>query len=256
MPSLCCYSCYLNTGPCTAKKEPMTLKITGDALGIIHVHADTQAELCHAFVRMQEFYESPFPTIRAHHFTVEEFEAQYKGNYYADWHGFNIPGDVVRKFEAIFADLSESEKAILAAVKGLPRFYIIGTHEPAPDSDDEPLADVIAHERAHARYYLDPSYRKAVNEALTILKETHRSAVEKLVEWLAKRGYSSEVVDDEINAYLATTDQKWWAAHLDEATAIVFHQIGEPFRYLLQQRERTTSHGVEATLAKEAATRA
>lgn len=216
----------------------MTLKITGDALGIVHVHADTQAELCHAFVRLQEFYESPFPMIRGQVFTVAEHEAVFPGDYYSTWHGFNLPGDVVRKFEMIFVDLSDAEKAILAAVKGLHKFYIIGTHAPAPGTDDEPEADVLAHERAHARYSLDKPYRKAVGEALTILKETHPGAVQTLIDYLVKRGYCAEVFDDEINAYLSTTPQKWWASKIDEATAIVFHQIGEPFRYLLQQEAK------------------
>lgn len=216
----------------------MTLKITGDSLGVVHVRADTQSELCQAFVRMQEFYESPMPIIRGSHFTVAEFEATYQGNYYADWHGFNLPGEAVRKFEMIFVDLSEPEKAILAAVKGLQRFYIIGTHVDAPGSTCEPEATVLEHERAHARYYLDKAYHKAVNEALTILKETHRGAVERLATYLLQSGYDVSVLDDEINAYLATTSQKWWATEVDDATAIVFHQIGEPFRYLLQQEAK------------------
>ena len=62
------------------------------------------------FCRYQEFYESPFPEIRNQEFTLEELMRTYvKKNksgmftYPADWAGYNIPSNILKKGQKVFS---------------------------------------------------------------------------------------------------------------------------------------------------------
>lgn len=207
------------------------MNITGYPSGIVHIVADSQRELAETFVRMEEFYESPYDDIRGHHFTHDQYIKRYKADtgkdYFAEWNGFNVPGHVVEEFFKVFTDLTAAEHIVKTAVNGNKRFYLIGTHTGGDDC--------IEHEKAHAFYYLRPTYKAKVSEAVARFRETHASIAEKLTAWLIERGYCEDVLPDEINAYLATTDAKWWIEHTDEATGHALYQTGEPFRYLYAQ---------------------
>src|ERR1035438_5938399 len=77
--------------------------------GIVHLKFKTQNKLARAFIRLQEFYESPYPTIRRKYFTVDQFAKLYtktfgEFSYYTDWHGFNLPGNIVQQFAKVSKD--------------------------------------------------------------------------------------------------------------------------------------------------------
>ena len=199
---------------------------------VVHFRTDNQRELCETFMRPQEFYESPYPEIRGQHFRVSEFMTRYamdhggKFTYFEDWHGFNIPGDVVldffKKFDAW--DRTTGENIIFEATKSLDKFYLIGTHSGGED-------DALDHELVHASYYLDDEYRHHANVLIGHwLTQPH---AKKLIEYLKSRGYGDSTMTDEINAYLATTDEAYWKEELGDP--VLAHQLwddGADFRRL------------------------
>lgn len=156
-------------------------------------------------MRLQEYYESSIPCIRNNFFSLEKFMDSYAaefGNfsYCTDWVGFNVPGHVVDKFFALFAhDLLAKEKFLQGLISDsttTSRYYVIGTI-----SNEK---SVIDHELAHALYYLCPTYKDAMLDCLSELSTRRYNALKRMI---LDAGYSKEVVDDEIQAYLATSPQ-------------------------------------------------
>ena len=177
---------------------------------IVHLHFKTQYELTSSFVRIQEFYESPFENIRGDFFTLDEFMDTYaaanKGvfSYFEDWAGFNVPGNVVADFYEIYrAHLRPKEQRIMGEVIGKLQaykddFYIIGTYEMG-----KKVGKYVDHEIAHALYYLSPDYKSLQDEVVEEMDPVARAkAAVKLVEM----GYMEGVINDEIQAYFSTDD--------------------------------------------------
>lgn len=175
---------------------------------IIHLSYATTQSVCRAFLRIQEFYESP--EFAGKYFTVDEYATWYtadrgKFSYYDDWSGFNIPGNVVREFFVLFKDLSDEEKVIYSHVNHIwhDNFYLIGNA-----SND---ADTLEHECRHALFYLDPVYRYMCD---LIFKS---SQYELPKDILLDMGYSDKVIPDEMQAYFACPDtneqRKYLAKH-------------------------------------------
>lgn len=176
----------------------MRIKTSKD--NIIFLEADTQYELASTFMRLQEHYESP--KFRGKQVDLEDYMDWYAkeyGNftYYSDWNGFNVPGNVVRKFLALHCDgLLSKEETLLDLLKpwieGDEKFYVIGVWQ----NDN-----TIDHEISHALYYLDPAYKKQQTVALNGMDKLFRS---RIATWLKKKGYHPSVTDDETIAYLST----------------------------------------------------
>ena len=174
---------------------------------IVHLHFETQYHLTSSFVRMQEFYESPFPEIRGKYFTLTEFMDRYvedsennEFTYFTDWAGFNIPGNVFTNFFNRFYDegLSPKESAIWSTVdryiaEGDLEYYIIGTYGTE--------AGLVDHELAHAYYYLNPVYRKFCDEIYADMDDKIKV---KVTSGLLEMGYTEDVIADETQAYFAT----------------------------------------------------
>jgi len=200
--------------------------------GVVHVRAPDQQRLCRMFVRPQEFYESPYPEIRGHYFTLEHFAWRYTRDhgepfsYYKDWHGFNIPGHVMLEFFSAFSkDLSAPEQALDFFTRGMNPFYLIGSHE-----GDE-AEDALEHELVHATYYLNDWYRANADRVVKSFCATPECAA--LEAYLKAQGYGDTTLIDELNAYMATTDEAWWAKELnDPALASKLYAAGAPFRAL------------------------
>jgi len=173
---------------------------------------DNRYELCMSFVRMQEFYESQ--KFRGKYFTLEEFIDYWAKefghgsfNYPVLWNGFNLPDNVVRKWERCFSDnMRAKEVDILKAIYGMiseednagGEYYVIGVHAEQPD---ETRQKVIEHEVAHALYYLSDDYKKACNE---MLKNVSANVYEKTKGKLVVAGYGKNVLMDEMQAYFST----------------------------------------------------
>ncbi len=192
-------------------KPECTLVVNEVVEGVLHVKAKTQYELTSTFMRVQEFYESPYKEIRGIYFTHERYmDICAYGNkrsaaneivfsYLEDWNGFNVPGDVFEKWTKVFkGHLWEKEKELIECVnetKTTKKFYVIGTHDEANKGD-------IEHELSHAWYYLDSEYRKEQHKNLNKLSKRAR---EQIKDYLMGEGYRDTVIDDEAIAYLSTS---------------------------------------------------
>lgn len=183
---------------------------------IIHVKAETQYELTSAFMRLQEYYESPYINIRGQYFTLEEYMDAYaanKGNftYCTDWNGFNVPGEVVFDFDVAFGDdrrdLLKKEETLLQLIEDnrtTPLFYVIGTH----DENESP----IEHEYAHAFWYLFPEYKEAMKKRL---KNMPHHIKTQACAGLSQLGYTTGVMEDEVQAFMATSDLGYLGSRLN-----------------------------------------
>jgi hypothetical protein len=167
--------------------------------------APNTQELSKIFVRLQEFYESPFKDIRGNHFTLKEFKAIYSKDkdgvftYYDDWAGFNVPGHVVVEFFKRFHDLSTREqalkKALSKALASPDKFYLIGI--PSRKSKS-----IMEHEAAHALFYTNPEYKRLM---LKHGKKLSSKVRQQVFTKLRKMGYSGIVRFDELQAYMSTS---------------------------------------------------
>lgn len=189
-------------------------------LPIVMLTYKTQNELARAFVRVQEFYESP--AFKGTIFTLGQFREWYAAkhgtwSYYKDWNGFNVPSKMFELFiRGTFDPLSKEEKALIKIVKYIgDGQYVIATHK---DADNE----VGEHELAHALYACDRQYRSNVDryfkehedEVIESIRndEAEGSAaysgptsLDKLIAKMNELGYNDTVVRDECHAYLAAS---------------------------------------------------
>lgn len=186
------------------KFDVKRLAPTGPFSKVFHVHTLSRYDLAMAFVRMQEWYESP--VYHHKHFTLEEYMRWYAGaqgkgvfSYPNDWTGFNVPGEAVREVLLRMMPISKAEADLgmaLLAAKAFDNdvFYVIGTSAEGC-SDDK---TVLEHEKAHGRFHVDPEYRKSVLATLRLYN------TEKLRKRLVKEGYGRWTIPDEIHAYALT----------------------------------------------------
>ncbi len=170
--------------------------------------------LAMAFLRAQEFYESPNPQFKGTKFRILDFIEWYSKNqndfnsftYADDWAGFNVPSWVLDKLYFGIGDLDINKYDYLMeqiyynmkwklrdeSLKGTP-FYLIGSSE----GDKETLK----HEIAHGFYYLNPEYKQ---EMQNLISEIPENIKKKIVDWLSENMYHEDVFDDEIQAYFST----------------------------------------------------
>lgn len=169
---------------------------------IYHLVFGTQKDLCDHMVRIEEFYESP--VFKERHFELEEYRLWYsekygQWSYYSDWDGFNIPDYSINNFKELFKDLRPQEKAVLSQLPIDQKYYVIATHGVCENND------VLAHEIAHAMFYLNLEYK----EEMLNLIEKNRESFSSLASWILI-SYDHGVLDDEIQAYMATSDHKFF----------------------------------------------
>lgn len=167
------------------------------------------------FCRYQEFYESPFPEIRNQEFTLEELMRTYvKKNksgmftYPADWAGYNIPSNILKKGQKVFSKTNNLYDDVMTDIISCcdkhsknEKFYLIGA--------DKLSSDVMDHEIAHGLYYTNPKYKLKVDE---IIKTIPTKTYNYLRKELVKMGYVDikSIIDDEIQAYLSTVPHSTW----------------------------------------------
>jgi len=181
------------------------------------VESQSQYEICSMFMRPQEFYESPFESIRGHYFSVEQYmdtyAFEYGGfTYLTDWCGFNLPGSVVKDFFETFAyDLTRKERVLFEMIKSMKPnldgdFYIIGACKQRKNKI------TIAHEVAHAYWLMYPDYKKRMVE---LINKIPLDFYDKAHKSLILQGYSESVICDEIQAYLSTSSRKDLIRHFN-----------------------------------------
>lgn len=172
----------------------------------IWVKADSQTELGNTFIRFQEYYESPNPEFRNKIFTLGQvrhwYSVRYGGDsYHNDWVGFNFPSRVLNPFrQGLFDPLTNEEKNLLDILKYRhDNFYIIGAQ------DDS----VLRHELAHALYDYNLNYSKAIDQIIA----QHKKELKKVIKYILDKGYDISVVNDEIQAYVTDSDDKYILEH-------------------------------------------
>jgi hypothetical protein len=188
--------------------------------GIFLVKCRRQYDLAMLFLRCQEFYESPNPKFRGQAFELVDYMEWYSkqhGNgaftYPKDWTGFNIPGEVIFQchqsnipdwnryddlIEDIWLECNELSKSKEMTVNGwkvpitdIP-FYVIGVFEGGYAYD---------HEIAHGLYFTSPMYKAA---AKRLIREMPSKVRIEMRTTLKNLGYGSNVLNDELQAYMAT----------------------------------------------------
>ena len=176
------------------------------------VTSDSTVDLGMLFLRPQEFYESSNPAFKGRAFTVTDFMRWYINStaadntpcshhfsYFEDFTGYNIPGDAVLEYlqlplpELSVWDTRFARIATVIQQHQRGRFYIIGALNAK--------MSVIAHELAHAMYYLLPDYRTQMDAHMAALPADAQDVISSA---LTKSGYSSTVLLDETQAYMAT----------------------------------------------------
>jgi hypothetical protein len=171
---------------------------------IFHFIGDNLYELGSTFIRMEEFYESPFDAINGKYFTLDyymDLYAESKGgkfSYFEDWYGFNIPGNsLLEFFEKFDGNLRAKEQYVRDVIQKYiedndANFYVIGSI-----SSDSALR----HEYAHANYYLNPKYREACDG---IWDKFSSVAQANIADSLSMKGYAYSKTKDEAQAYFST----------------------------------------------------
>lgn len=205
-------------------------KVTEPMEGLIHLHFENRYDVCSTFMRVQEFYESPYEDIKGKYFTIEDYMDTYAddtGNftYTTDWSGFNVPGNVVEKFYDLhWTEFLNKEKDLYTILKPFmekygKEFYVIGTFK----------EDTIDHEVAHAMYYLQPDYQRMMDN---LTKQIPNSWIKDIYDSLKELGYCDEVLKDEVQAYLATSSYWYLLKHFNTINFpwLMIHQYRATFK--------------------------
>lgn len=181
--------------------------------GIYMLTFPTQYDVSMHFVRAQEFYECPDDRFRGKPFRLIDFMRWYaveregaKGyfNYVTEWEGYNIPKHVFHKLFEQHGIPDENAydrtmRAVYDTLNGLvgegEPWYLVGCTEGS---------GCLEHEVAHGLWYVRPEYRSEVLGHIERMEVEHPSAHRAVRAALLAEGYTHEVLDDELQAYLST----------------------------------------------------
>lgn len=181
--------------------KPVSFSIKNYQDKIYLVFFKDYQSLCSTFMRIQEFQDSP--KYRNKIFSGKEFFNYYRAvtkndsfTYFEDWAGFNVSDKCFTPFfNKKFNPLYKREQKLLKTFKPMydknNTFYVLGLVKGTKKTEE------LKHELAHALFYLDPEYKRAVLKAL---KPYKFNDVKKVILGL---GYSKSVLYDEIHAYVA-----------------------------------------------------
>lgn len=189
--------------------------------GVYMLSFTNHIDLCYAFMRYQEFYESTNPLFQGKAFTWAEYIRWYTLStnkksdnkvafyYCSDWAGFNTPVEVIGKVHDLGIPDPNHYDDIMHGIYKLittecDKAYLIGA---TPGTATE------KHELTHALYYLNSEYK---NKVLNVIQKSHgfqsqaMKEREKLVTGMSKIlhdvGYAESSIIDEINAFVTTGD--------------------------------------------------
>ena len=180
----------------------MSLKIKKQPYNSIWISADSQKELGETFIRFQEYYESSNPDFKNKIFTLGQLKQWYSEKYGHDgysehWSGFNFPSVVLKPFRrGLFDPLTSNEQNLLDALKyRQDDFYIIGAQNKS----------VLRHELSHSLYNYSEKYRKEINSYIKL----HNIGFKKIKQYILQMGYSEDVLNDEIQAYITDLEDSY-----------------------------------------------
>lgn len=181
----------------------MNYKLIANNQNIFTVVVEDSYDLAMLFCRAQEFYESPNDDFRGKDFSIWDYMKWYTKNnklgftYMTDWAGFNIPFETIQQCyrNRIVETPYDSEMldiiTKISKQKAEGKAYVIGT--------DSEVSDTLKHEMCHALFSLNESYKSKALDCLKIITAEDRLQMEKNLQ---EMGYTQEVFDDEIQAYL------------------------------------------------------
>ena len=178
-------------------------KLTPD---IFFITFPNRKELTFTMCRVEEYYEAASDNLRGKVFTWPEFIDEFTTtdghfDYFHSWSGFNVPGATFNSWATKFKDMSSREleliRLVFASMQDYTdsRYYVIATVE-GDDSVEE-------HEIAHALYYVNDEYRSKMEKLNASLDVDVRLL---LTNEFAILGYSHSVFEDELQAFLSTSD--------------------------------------------------
>lgn len=175
---------------------------------VYHLRFPECYDLAMHFLRYQEYYEST--KFRGQIFTLVDYMEWYAKEhgdgvftYPDDWSGFNVPSDVlITVSEAELPDPNKYDIQMRALIETVRReegdrpFYFIGTY-----GDGEAPAEELDHEIAHALYFSDTEYRRAMED---LLDKMPTKNYDKAWRAMQEMNYHPITCRDEIHAYAAT----------------------------------------------------
>ena len=189
----------------------------------VWISADSQEELGRTFIRFQEFYESPNSDFRGKIFTLgmvrQWYSVQYGGDtYHHDWTGFNFPSRILLPFkQGLFDPLTNEEIALLNLFKYRhDNFYIMGAQNEA----------VLRHELSHALYDSNIKYKTEIDNYIA---KNSKSLV-KAKKYILNKGYSKEVINDELQAYITDNDDPHIIRMTSDHTILDINNIYRRYR--------------------------
>lgn len=200
--------------------------------------------LCMSFLRFQEYYESPDSTVRGQVVPYLDLIEKYsKGtsnwafSYVADWGGFNLPSRVIEEVLARgIPDHNIYDYRILAIHSFIRSrtdkpYYLIGT--------GRRQESYLKHEIAHGLFYTLPEYEE---EMLRLIEDLSPDVLDGLYQILLGDGYTSEVLDDEVQAYISTGMDDSFSFYIEDKVKArfeeVFNRYYEQFAYEDGDRSR------------------
>lgn len=202
----------------------MNFKIVIPATNVFNVVVEDSYDLAMLFCRAQEFYESPNPEFREKHFSIwyyiKWYSQEYNGFTYAqDWSGFNMPLESLERCYAngvVETPYDTQMMQILNSIreqKSEGKAYVIGT--------TDTNGTTLKHELCHAFYSVNAEYRK---KAILLVESIDSKVKKQITKNLLVAGYTQEVVDDEIQAYLMYGHNKsFFAKGLDSQILEGYH---------------------------------
>jgi hypothetical protein len=189
---------------------------------IYHLSFGNKYYLTSSMMRLEGYYESPSQEIRGKYFSFEKFMDIYASDtphknfsYFTDWSGMNIPGKQFLSFYDTFKyDLWLKEADVLNIImlfrhdmldgEDRDNFYVIATYK----GKDE--LSLVNHELSHAYWHLHTeAYANPIKDLLKDPKVIKPSVVSSTRKALLNRGYCEDVLDDELQAYYATSSKKY-----------------------------------------------
>lgn len=183
---------------------------------VYEIRFDDAHEMCMAFLRYQEFYESPrFVGCK---FTIAQFMSWYVKSqskngtfsYPQDWGGFNLPIDVIARVRALGIDDPNHYDSLMHFIHDTIKAecddaYLIGLQKSGV---------LDKHEMTHAMFAVDDNYRQ---EVLKVINDLARwRLIENLQAELMNNGYAEVTTRDEINAYITTGDHGFFEIFHDD----------------------------------------
>jgi hypothetical protein len=172
---------------------------------------EKQKEIAMTFFRVQEFYESKKPSLKDRYFTAFGFLDALMNDdgeidYFSEWNGFNIPGNVFKKWEECVPEdaFTHYEHKMLISISENIKtndFYIIGCLEKDKNT--------LKHEICHALYYLNDDFKIEMTEILKDFHINHRQEFSLLQDTLFNDfEYDYNVLYDETIAWLTTSTKR------------------------------------------------